>query len=76
MPLANEFIQHLEDIEASGQPCNIKFLADNGGVIFMKAKIIELYNGESEGYLRTDKGARIKFERLIEVDGQPPQYLA
>ncbi|MFL5788182.1 MAG: hypothetical protein ACJ748_09015 [Flavisolibacter sp.] len=76
MLLDPEFIQYLEEVESSGRPCDIKFKADNGGTIFIKAKIIELSVTENDGYLRTDKGARIKLDKLIEVDGRSVEFRA
>ena len=74
--LSTEFKQHLEEVEVAGKPVEIKFRADNGGLITIKGRIAELSTSDNNGYLRTDNGARIQLDKLIEVDGIPVSYMA
>jgi hypothetical protein len=74
--LSSEFKLHLEEVEGAGKPVEIKFRADNGGLITIKGKIWELSTSDNNGYLRTDNGARIQLDKLVEVDGVPVSYMA
>ena len=76
MFISSEFHRHLEDVEASGESVEIKFRADNGGLITLKGSISELSLSEVQGYIRTSNGARIPLDKLVEVDGKPVSYLA
>ena len=74
--ISSEFRQHLEDVEADGKVVEIKFRADNGGIITLKGSILELSLTEIQGYIRTNNGARIPVDKLVEVDGMPASYMA
>lgn len=76
MFISNEFREHLEMLEASGEPVEIRFRADNGGLITLKGTISELSLSEIQGYIKTNNGARIQLDKLVEVDGMPASYLA
>ena len=76
MFISNEFREHLEMLEASGELVEIKFRADNGGLITLKGTISELSLSEIQGYIKTNNGARIQLDKLVEVDGMPASYLA
>ena len=75
-PISEEFRSYLEDLQASGRVCVIRFKGDNDGIITLKARITDLYNDDKEGYLRTDTGIRIRLDRLIQIDVKPAQFLA
>ena len=74
--LSTEFKHHLEEVEAAGKAVEIKFRADNGGIITLKGSISELSVSEVQGYIKTNNGARIQLDKLVEVDGMPVSYIA
>lgn len=76
MLISAEFRDHLEMLEASGESVEIRFRADNGGLITLKGSISELSLSEVQGYIRTSNGARIPLDKLVEVDGMPVSYIA
>ena len=76
MLISSEFRDHLEMLQASGEPVEIRFRADNGGLISLKGSIAELSLSEVQGYIRTNNGARIQVDKLVEVDGKPVSYIA
>ena len=76
MLISAEFKDHLEMLEASGESVEIRFRADNGGLITLKGSISELSLSEVQGYIRTSNGARIPLDKLVEVDGMPVSYIA
>jgi hypothetical protein len=76
MFLSTEFKNHLEAVEASGEAVEIRFRADNGGIITLKGSISELSISEVQGYIKTNNGARIPLDKLVQVDGKPVSYLA
>ena len=74
--ISSEFKDHLEMLEASGEAVEIRFRADNGGIITLKGSISELSVSEVQGYIKTNNGARIQLDKLVEVDGMPASYMA
>ena len=76
MFISTEFKNHLEEVEASGEAVEIRFRADNGGLITLKSSISELSLSEVQGYIKTSNGARIQLDKLVEVDGKPASYIA
>jgi hypothetical protein len=76
MFMSTEFKSLLEAVEASGESVVIRFRADNGGIITLKGSISELSVSEVQGYIKTNNGARIQLDKLVEVDGMPVSYIA
>lgn len=75
-PINPDFIEHLEELIATGRTCVIKFWGDNGAPVATSAKLANLYSDSGSDFVRTREGLVIELHRLIEVEGRPLHFLA
>jgi Rho-binding antiterminator len=67
-----DFYDELEALAIRNKDCDITFLNENESKQIIHDSIKNLYSSKGIEYLETRKGAKIRLDKLIEVDGKLP----
>jgi transcriptional antiterminator Rof (Rho-off) len=66
------FYDELGALAVSHKSCEIIFWNENGAKTITRDSIKNLYSKEGVEYLETGNGAKIRLDRLSQVDGKTP----
>jgi hypothetical protein len=60
--------EYLEEQMDLKRICAIRFIADNGGLATIRARIADLYSRDSRDYLKTEEELEISFDKIIGIN--------
>ena len=73
--ISNELYREFEKVFKKKEECQLVFLNENNDKESIKSKILEFLNIDGSEYLKTNRGTRIRLDKIVSLNGEDIKYL-
>ena len=73
--ISNELYKEFEKVFKKKEVCELVFLNKDNDKVSTKSKIMDFLNIDGSEYLKTNKGTRIRLDKIVSLNGEDVKYL-
>ena len=73
--ISNELYREFEKVFKKKEECELVFLNKDNDKVSIKSKILDFLNIDGSEYIDTNKGTRIRLDKIVSLNGEDIKYL-